>query len=227
MQSSRHPAPGQVVILNGVPRSGKTSIARALQERADEPWLHLGVDAAADWLPEGLRPGAGLRPGGESPELEGAVVLLYRALFDAVAAHVRLGLNVVVDLGLHESYSRPLPIVGDGARRLVGHPVLFVGVHCASDVIWQRRAETWGQHRESADPSLVHAVARWPRAVHVFDYDLGGGHLGVGTRRLRRAGPRSAARRSTRAGVRGTGRQVTPGCDHVDVAAGPGRWRPP
>jgi len=165
-------ASGQVVVLNGVPRCGKTSTARALQHAAAEPWLNLGVDAAADWLPARLRPGIGLRPGGERPDLEDAVVRLYRALFDAVAAHARLGLNVVVDVGLHESYSRPLPVVHDCAQRLAGLPVLFVGVRCAPDVIWQRRAETWGQERESADRSLLDAVARWPEAVHAFRYDL-------------------------------------------------------
>ena len=72
---------GQVVVLNGVPRSGKTSIAHAMQESSDEQWLNLGVDTAAGWLPDRLRPGIGLRPGGERPDLEDAVVLLYRGLF--------------------------------------------------------------------------------------------------------------------------------------------------
>jgi chloramphenicol 3-O phosphotransferase len=163
---------GQVVVLNGVPRSGKTSIARAMQERAEAAWLNLGVDAAARWLPDDLRPGIGLRPGGERPDLEDAVVRLYRALFETVAAHARQGFNVVVDVGLHESYSRPLSLVGDCVRRMAGLPVLFVGVHCAPDVIWRRRAETWGQARETADGALLDAVARWPVAVHAFRYDL-------------------------------------------------------
>ena len=166
------PSPGHIVILNGEPRCGKTSIARALQQGAPQPWLNLGVDAAMGWLPERLHPGIGLRPGGERPDLEDAVVSLYGALYGAIAAHARQGLNVAVDAGLHESYSRPLPIIGDCARRLRGLPVLFVGVRCAPDVIWQRRARTWDQHRESADPSLLAAVARWPAAVHAFVYDL-------------------------------------------------------
>jgi chloramphenicol 3-O phosphotransferase len=163
---------GQIVILNGEPRSGKTSIARAMQQHAAPPWLNLGVDAAMAWLPERLSPGIGLRPGGERPDLEDTVVLLYRALYDAIAALARQGFNVVVDAGLHESYSRPLPIVDDCARRLAGLPVLFVGVRCAPDVIWQRRAQTWDQHRESADRPLLDAVARWREAVHGSTYDL-------------------------------------------------------
>jgi chloramphenicol 3-O phosphotransferase len=164
--------PGHVVVLNGVPRCGKTSIARAMQEGSGERWLNLGVDTAAAWLPDRLRPGIGLRPGGERPDLEDAVVLLYRGLFDAVGAHAQRGFNVVVDVGLHESYSRPLPIISESAQRLREFPVLFVGVHCSPAVIWQRRGETWGQHQEAADESLLAAVARWPDAVHTFTYDL-------------------------------------------------------
>ena len=95
------------MILNGPPRSGKTSIARALQARGTGPWVNLGVDTSISQLPETLRPGIGLRPGGERPELEELVFMLYAALWESIAAHARLGLNVVVDVGLHESYSKP------------------------------------------------------------------------------------------------------------------------
>jgi chloramphenicol 3-O phosphotransferase len=164
--------PGQVVILNGVPRSGKTSIARALQELAPRPWLHLGGDASIAWLSDRLRPGVGLRPGGERPDLEEAVLLLSRGLYESVAAHARLGFPVVVDAGLHESYARPLPIRADCAERLSGLPLLLVGVHCSEEVIWQRRRATWGQDEETVEQSVRDAVARWPAAVHTVAYDL-------------------------------------------------------
>jgi chloramphenicol 3-O-phosphotransferase len=35
---------GQVVILNGAPRSGKSSIVAAIQRTFDGPWMNLGVD---------------------------------------------------------------------------------------------------------------------------------------------------------------------------------------
>jgi chloramphenicol 3-O-phosphotransferase len=37
---------GQVVILNGAPRSGKSSIASNIQETFDGTWMNLGVDVA-------------------------------------------------------------------------------------------------------------------------------------------------------------------------------------
>ncbi|TPL05626.1 MULTISPECIES: chloramphenicol phosphotransferase [unclassified Mesorhizobium] len=131
---------GQIIILNGAPRSGKSSIAAAIQETFDGVWINLGVDACAQATPPRLRPGIGLRPGGERPDIEAFVPLLYAALYDSIAAHSRLGLNVVVDIGHHDAYSRSLNILPDCARRLAGLPVLFAGVRCPIEVILQRRA---------------------------------------------------------------------------------------
>jgi chloramphenicol 3-O phosphotransferase len=161
------------VILNGAPRSGKTSIAHALAGRGPGVWVNLGVDASNDSLPERFRPGIGLRPGGERPDLEDLVVTLYAALWGSVAAHARLGLDVVVDLGLHDDYSRPRRIARDAARQLDDLFVLVVGVHRPIEVVWRRRHETWGQALEDADDPTVAAVERWQSAVHAgLPYDL-------------------------------------------------------
>jgi chloramphenicol 3-O phosphotransferase len=80
------PSPGRIIILNGAPRSGKSSIARAIQETFDGVWMNLGVDAWAEMTPSRYRPGIGLRPGGERPELEAIVKLLYAALYESIAA---------------------------------------------------------------------------------------------------------------------------------------------
>jgi chloramphenicol 3-O phosphotransferase len=94
------------------------------------------------------------------------VAVLYAALFDAVAAHARLGLDVVFDVGLHEWYAAPLAVRADCAGRLEGLPVLVVGVRCPLDGIWQRRRESWGQDPATADAALRAAVQRWQDAVH-------------------------------------------------------------
>lgn len=132
-------APGRIVILNGAPRAGKSSIARALQEHDDALWINLGVDTFDAMTPERLRPGIGLRPGGERPDLEPYVVKLFAGLYEAIAALSRSGLDVVADIGHHDNYSQPLRILQDCARRLAGLSVLFVGVHCAIDEIMARR----------------------------------------------------------------------------------------
>jgi chloramphenicol 3-O phosphotransferase len=131
---------GQIIILNGAPRSGKSNIARAIGESFDGPWMNLGVDSYEQITPPRYRPGIGLRPGGERPDLEVFVPRFYAALYESIAAHSRMGLNVVADVGHHDTYSKPLGCLVDCTRRLAGLPVLFVGVRCPIEVILQRRA---------------------------------------------------------------------------------------
>ncbi|MFI5728606.1 chloramphenicol phosphotransferase CPT family protein [Kribbella sp. NPDC051587] len=167
--------PGRIVILNGPPRAGKSSIASAVQETFDGVWMNLGVDSYQQLTPERLRPGIGLRPGGERPDLEPLIVTWYAALYDAIAAHSRLGLNVVVDAVHHDSYSVPLGILPACARRLAGLPVWFVGVHCPIDVVLERRRTTWGGVGYNQDGTVADPVSLWHRAVHtpgVYDVEV-------------------------------------------------------
>jgi chloramphenicol 3-O phosphotransferase len=164
---------GQVVVLNGAPRSGKSSIAAAIQESADGPWLNLGVDTFKECAtPARYQPGIGLRPGGERPDLEPFIRLAYAALYESIAAHSRLGLNVVVDVGHHDSYSESLDILPDCAGRLSGLPVLFVGVRCPVEVIMARRRKS-GWTDLPPEAALPEPVLRWQQAVHAHGlYDM-------------------------------------------------------
>ncbi|CAN7194784.1 MAG: chloramphenicol phosphotransferase [Rhizobium sp.] len=169
---------GQIVILNGAPRSGKSSIANAIQEHFDGPWMNLGVDTYNEMTPERYLPGIGLRPGGERPDLEEMVPFFYVALYESIAIHAGLGLNVVADLGHHDSYSQPLGILADCARRLEGLPVLFVGVRCPIEVILKRRdIPSPGRHtlyvRATEDEAVPNPVQLWQEQVHIPGiYDL-------------------------------------------------------
>jgi len=155
---------GRIVLLNGAPRAGKSSIARALQARGD--WMAFGVDAMMAMTPAQLQPGIGLRPGGERPDLEDVVQRSYAALFDALAAFARSGLDIVSDVGLHDSYSRPLGIVDMAHEKLAGLSVLWVGVHCPIDIIMARRnADPQGGHYEGG-ATTPPPVRRWQDTVH-------------------------------------------------------------
>jgi chloramphenicol 3-O phosphotransferase len=166
------PAPGQIVVLNGPPRSGKSSIAREIQNTFDGVWMNLGVDGFMRMTPERIQPGIGLRPGGERPDLEPLVVTLYRAMYEAIAAHSRLGVNVVVDVGHHDEYSVPRGILPDCARRLSGLPAWLIGVRCPLNVVMQRRQATWGTGY-APDGSVPAPVQRWHELVHIPGiYDL-------------------------------------------------------
>ena len=166
---------GQVVVLNGAPRSGKTSVARAIQDEFEGIWMNLGVDCFKERvIPEQFSPSIGLRPGGEAPELEDMIATIYRAMYDSIAAHSRHGLNVAVDVGHHDSYSRPLGILKDAVDRLAGIPVVLVGVRCPIEVILERRKKTWGQSY-SLDGAVPDAVQLWQVEVHnpgIYDLEV-------------------------------------------------------
>lgn len=167
------------MVLNGAPRSGKTSIARAVQATVEgEPWIALGIDHSMRSMPERLWPGIGLRPGGERPDLEPIVEQLYLALYDSAAAHARLGLDVIMDVGHHDGYTTPMRILPKVASRVGELPVLFVGVRCPIDVIMSRRvaaaSEASGPYLTAeADGQVPAPVLLWQRAVHMPGiYDL-------------------------------------------------------
>ena len=140
-------------------------------------------------IPEELWPGIGLRPGGERPDLEGAVVVLFDALYAAVAAWSRTGLHVVVDVGHHDDYAKPLGILRRVAVDLAGLPAYFVGVRCPVEVIMDRRDAgaggagygRWGGRggrpyvTSEPDGGVPDIVVRWERAVHdpgIYDLEV-------------------------------------------------------
>ena len=174
---------GRIVILNGPPRAGKSSIAGVIQETFEGIWMCLGSDLHISSTPPAYRPGVGLRP--QKPEhatsqpgrvslpvLEAVVPILYEGLYESIAAHSRLGLNVVADMSHHDVYSRPKNILARCAARLSGLPVLFVGVGCPVDVIWERRKRTWGQEPGEVDAGVVASVDLGQIAFRAHTYDL-------------------------------------------------------
>lgn len=171
---------GQIVILNGAPRSGKSSIARIAVESFPGLWVNLGVDLQARMISSRHMPGIGLRPGGEHPEKEPVVQRLYSALYESIAAHSRLGIHVIVDIGHHNEYSQDLHILHDCAQRLEGLPAFFIGVRCSIEVIMARRAASpsaQGVHylQASEHEPVPRPVQRWQTAVHdhdAYDFDV-------------------------------------------------------
>ena len=139
--------------------------------------MNLGVDRFMQMTPERHLPGIGLRPGGERQDIESLVPILYRAMYESIAAHSRLGLNVVVDVGHHDAYAVPRGILPDCARRLEGLPVLFVGVRCPVEVIMERRRATgW-------DPNSTAEARLWQQEVHdpgIYDLEVDTSELSPG-----------------------------------------------
>lgn len=129
-----------VIVLNGGSSSGKSSIARHLQELLPEPWLHLGADTMVEALPPSLRSGGegigGLTDGDGTVEVGPVFAALDAAWTVGVAAMARAGARIVVDevfLGGAASQTR-------WRAALEGLEVLWVGVRCDPAVAADREA---------------------------------------------------------------------------------------
>jgi chloramphenicol 3-O phosphotransferase len=180
--------PGQIIVLNGAPRSGKSSIVAVFQSMTAVPWMNLGVDVFSEYVtPPAYRPGIGLRPGRERPEIQELLPALFAAVYDSMAAHSRQGLNVICDIEHHDAYAKPLHVLRDCARRVRDLPALFVGVRCPLDVILQRRDATWPGWRrdlpivETEAGPVPEPALRWQEEVHrpgIYDVEVDTSELG-------------------------------------------------
>jgi chloramphenicol 3-O phosphotransferase len=148
-------AAARIVILNGVGSAGKTSIARALQAIASEPFLHVAMDVFIDMLPETLQD----HPDGfayETIDVDGRpqVVIrtgpvgerLLRGMRHAVAAMAAAGNNLIVDdvmIGDEDAAYR---------RLLSAFDTVFVGVAAPLEVLEARE-------RQRGDRLI--GLARW------------------------------------------------------------------
>jgi chloramphenicol 3-O phosphotransferase len=121
MTSMKPPAarPGQVIFLNGVSSSGKSSIARRLLQVLDRPYFHMAVDMFG-----AMR--AKERTAQLSPTELDLILARTRAGFHrAVAGMAHAGNDVVVDHVLSEQWR-----LLDCLTVLDALDVIFVGVHC-------------------------------------------------------------------------------------------------
>ncbi|HWQ15817.1 MAG TPA: AAA family ATPase [Roseiflexaceae bacterium] len=135
-----------IIVLNGCPSVGKTSIAKAIQRTFEAPYLHVGIDLF--WLQ--IFPwewaGAATNSVQEIP-IEGASPpkimqtaqpfgnFVISGLHHTVAALAQMGHNVVVDHVLTDAR-----YVADIVRVWQSFPVWLVGVFCPLETIHQRIA---------------------------------------------------------------------------------------
>src|SRR5262245_59163569 len=132
---------GTVVVLNGPPSAGKRSIVGRIQQSADTAFLSIGIDLLYKWMIPPLRAGQPLDPAVHRGPLRGLNV--------TVAAHARVGNNVLVDhTVLDAAWHRELATLLDGLD------VVWVDVRCADDVLVAREAAQ-GARPEGAALTLL------------------------------------------------------------------------
>jgi chloramphenicol 3-O phosphotransferase len=148
---------GHVIFLNGTSSSGKTTIAKALQEKLAEPYMYVSIDNYFHMYPERF-----LNPTSrkEALVLEHLVPAVLSGLHRSVAALAQAGNNVLVDHLLQED-----GLLRECVESWAGLDVLFVGIRCPLEVAEQRE-------KERGDRNIGTARYQFER-VHIHElYDL-------------------------------------------------------
>ena len=159
----------QVIVLNGGSSSGKSSIARALQEILPSTWLTFGVDVLVEALPgrgESPRSGIVLEPDGTvvvGPAFTAAQDAWYAGLVE-MARH---GGKLILDEVLLSGAAGQQRVQGV----LAGLDVLWVGVRCDAAVAAGREADRPDRIPGMAvsQAEVVHAGVRYDVEVDTTD----------------------------------------------------------
>jgi chloramphenicol 3-O phosphotransferase len=138
--------PGTIIVLNGCPSVGKTSIAKAVQRTFEAPYLHVGMDLF--WLEVFPWEWAGAATNSvQEIAIEGATPpkivqtaqpfgnFFISGLHHTIAALARMGHNVVVDYVLTDAR-----YLADIVMLWQSFPVWLVGLSCPLETIHQRVA---------------------------------------------------------------------------------------
>lgn len=160
--------PGRIVLLNGVGSAGKSSIAKALQTIAREPYLHVQMDSFLEMLPDASWD----HPDGitfETVQEAGKPSVIIRTgpvaarmllgMRQAIAAMARQGNNLIVDDVLLDDDK------SGHASALAGLDVVRVGVFAPLEVL---------EAREAGRGDRLAGLARWQydRVHSGMTYDL-------------------------------------------------------
>ena len=141
---------GTVIVLNGASSSGKSTLARALQSALyPDIYLYAGGDYFIQMLPQGPFP-----TGRKAPEAREIEARLFSGFHRSIAALAHAGNNVIADHVLvKDEWTSECKAVLTGLR------VVFVGVHCALDVL---------EARELKRGDRPAGTARWQtKCVHL------------------------------------------------------------
>lgn len=158
---------GSIIVINGASCAGKTTLARAIQDLAIEPYIILSLDQFRDSLPSRYR---GLNSPQGSSGAEGLNIVpithdgrvltdiqfgpygqsVLRGMRRTIATLADEGLNVIVDDVILSSSFRD-----DYLQALRGLSVVFVGVHCNIEEMNRRERMREGRFPGTAESTLA------------------------------------------------------------------------
>ena len=162
---------GTIILLNGSSSSGKTTLARAIQQLSPEPVQHIALDQFRDGMSGRYR---GMNSAADEPGARGLNVvprdgmtalrfgdigrLTLKGMRRAAAAFAATGIDVVVDDLLLEP-----DFLADYLDVFAGHDVIFTGVRCDLETVTARERARPGRFPGTAASHFhqVHAGCRY------------------------------------------------------------------
>jgi chloramphenicol 3-O phosphotransferase len=128
---------GNIIFLNGTSGSGKSEIARSLQEHLDQPYLYFSVDLWLHMLPDKLMaPADEDLPYAHDKVLGEIFPRMMTAIHGSMATFMQNGVNLIVDHVLQRrDWLEECVNLLDGSR------VFFVGVFCDPEVVRSKEVQ--------------------------------------------------------------------------------------
>jgi len=152
---------GKVIFLNGTSSSGKTSIAKELQQILEEPYLLVSIDNFISMLPQKYLDG-------ENPKTLGKAILkIIPGMHRSISALASSGNNIIVDHVLEQK-----EWLKECVNVLSDFQVLFVGVRCPLEELEQRERKRGNRKKGMArfQYDLVHSHNIYDIEVDTFKY---------------------------------------------------------
>lgn len=149
---------GKIIFLNGVSSSGKTSLARELQNVLDEPYFLISIDTFYDMIPEKFQDD-------EKIFFED----MHRVIHHCIQTFAKVNVNVIVD---HVLYRKSY--LTECLKLLKDLPVLFIGVHCPLEELERREKARGNRNIGQAKNQLkrMHKNEIYDIEVNTFENSL-------------------------------------------------------
>ncbi|KIC40796.1 chloramphenicol phosphotransferase [Ruegeria sp. ANG-R] len=151
----------QIIFLHGASSSGKTTLARALQLKAEVPFWHISIDHLRD---SGVLPMQRFQRGDFDWSAERART--FEGFHASLAAYANAGNNLIIE------HILDTPGWIEALKQgLTDHDVLFVGVHCPIELLNQRETARGDRKPGSAarDQQTIHRGRVYDLQVHAPD----------------------------------------------------------
>jgi chloramphenicol 3-O-phosphotransferase len=150
---------GKIIFLNGVSSSGKTTLAKSLQERLTEPFYWLAVDTFIETLmPKKYFSIDGFNPDGAEPVIFKTISLAQHT----IKFFADMGANTIVEHILFPSIEiQPYKNqTVECVELLHEYPVLFVHVTCPLEELRRREKKRGDRDIGRAEIQLPHLTAQ-------------------------------------------------------------------